>query len=914
MSETQKYNEEYDNDDDEQMEDGEEVEEGQEEDAVDDDPAAIDEDAQGNNQEGDNAVLLEENAAGEKIKASTAKITYADAPLTQESTYADSMHPEYTQDTMEPEYDEEGEEDDEEEGHLHNLDNQVPIAGDVGANDAKDSNPNEEDTSLDEVEPDDDAGEGNVKLEEEAETKPGVTNSKSNQSKPEVASYSTRGRTQEENNFDRLAAVGDLLSLGVSTAAILQSPETKSRESFLSDSLTDEERRTRTRYLPSVDGMHALRKQEIKNDLALARSTLSSSGVTEKLARSTKRKNPDDEVSGIETTDSAVMSGEDAMPSAEDDKGNGVTKTIEIGSTTLNIPSSAFVAPALESGTKKATPREVDVVAAFNPPRPPESIGAKKKHRMLRWERRPSDIESDLSSYRKTVQKTREELKSAEGELERIRVVDNQLRRHFLQHVQLMQAEIEAVSDEVTKSQQECIDTADLPSSRTRTRGAFKGTNAMKDVLYALRAKGKEMESKGLSCTSVPIANSKVHGAGGVTASSFIDWDRTTNIVESSKLAEPWIVPGEKVKTPYGSGIVHSVYAPSFVNVVEPPNSDLFPKSNSTTVSAGTNDAMDVDEIENQSISNKKRIPKTGKYINPTDGTKTLVNMIAPRVAVRLPFGIGFFNLGSVTLVDDPSTYTDDQLAKRWHGITETAAAFGATVNVSAMTTIASPDKNNDSAAEKVMDIDDGTDKDNMNSNATNKLVPFGSGMLPTAVGRGTNLHLASLEEIDKSVNKAFFDGHGVLGMKDNLGVPNEVRKLEDQRQEQLNLQAKVLQLRNLVYRQRRIRIMNERTYMSSQERASRVESLVAEMRMDLKSLKGRLDVEIRELGISEEQAENILKTFYMSQDSQLTGEVSTPSRPRRMMQMNDMIDDQDMAMGTETATDTDAHMTAAEQ
>lgn len=44
------------------------------------------------------------------------------------------------------------------------------------------------------------------------------------------------------------------------------------RESFLSDSLTEEERRTRTRYLPQVTGMHALRKHEIKGDLALART------------------------------------------------------------------------------------------------------------------------------------------------------------------------------------------------------------------------------------------------------------------------------------------------------------------------------------------------------------------------------------------------------------------------------------------------------------------------------------------------------------------------------------------------------------------------------------------------------------------------------------------------------------------
>jgi hypothetical protein len=54
-------------------------------------------------------------------------------------------------------------------------------------------------------------------------------------------------------------------------------------------------------------------------------------------------------------------------------------------------------------------------------------------------------------------------------------------------------------------------------------------------------------------------------------------------------------------------------------------------------------------------------------------------------------------------------------------------------------------------------------------------------------------------------------------------------------------------------------------------------------MRTDLKSLKGRLDDEIRELGISEEQAESILTSFYASLDSQHFGDPSPPKRARRL-------------------------------
>jgi hypothetical protein len=51
--------------------------------------------------------------------------------------------------------------------------------------------------------------------------------------------------------------------------------------------------------------------------------------------------------------------------------------------------------------------------------------------------------------------------------------------------------------------------------------------------------------------------------------------------------------------------------------------------------------------------------------------------------------------------------------------------------------------------------------------------------------------------------------------------------------------------------------MLNERT--SGYKRFARVEALcLGEMRSDLKSLKSRLDDEIRELGISERQAENL--------------------------------------------------------
>ena len=289
-----------------------------------------------------------------------------------------------------------------------------------------------------------------------------VHSSSNNENKQELASYSTRRRVHEENALDRLAAVGDLLSIagpqqrggaGGGLSTLLLSPETRMRETCLSDSLTEEERRTRTRYIPVVEGMHALRKQEIKGDLALARSTLGASGAAEKLAKPSSKRKPMDEDSTAMDVEGAALSGEDAVLSEKDRIPAGTT-TVAIGSTELVLPSPAFVAPAPDSGSKRPTPREVEVVVAFNPPRPPESMGAKKKHRMLRWERRPADIEVDLSNYRKTVQRTREELRNAKKECERILTVDNYLRRHFLQHLKFLNEELLRVGDELAIVQQ----------------------------------------------------------------------------------------------------------------------------------------------------------------------------------------------------------------------------------------------------------------------------------------------------------------------------------------------------------------------------------------------------------------------------------------------------------------------------
>lgn len=112
--------------------------------------------------------------------------------------------------------------------------------------------------------------------------------------------------------------------------------------------------------------------------------------------------------------------------------------------------------------------------------------------------------------------------------------------------------------------------------------------------------------------------------------------------------------------------------------------------------------------------------------------------------------------------------------------------------------------------------------------------------------------------------------------------MTKDIREWEDDEQEYLTLRASVLQLKNVLYRQRRIRILNERTSVSMDDRYQRAEELVSEMRSDLKSLKHRLEEELSELGIAEETMTAIFSQFYKGQDEDDKGDASTPKRLRR--------------------------------
>ena len=622
------------------------------------------------------------------------------------------------------------------------------------------------------------------------------------------AVYSTRGRTADQGPpsdlWDTLARDADLHKEHHPPAAI--------GASFLSESLTEEERRTRTRYLPDVEGFHALRKHEVKSDLALARAIVSSSSSTPTVPSKKKRHRdtPEDHLQSLEA--------DDGSPSEDDRSSSDAAlranaKVIEMGRHAYALPPTAFCAPDNGRPHKGSLPTEVEATTSFNPPRPPESVGPKKKHRMMRWEQHPASIEVDLANYRKTVLKTRQELKNVQAERDRLLAVDNHLRRNFLGHLQALHDEWQQLTQHLNAVQQECVSLADLLTSRTRSRGTGK-THVMRDVLTVLRTRGAEMEEKNVTFDKVNIpAPTAAPGVGGLGPLCFQAWDRHTPI-SATPPAAAWLVPGDVVTTPAGKGTVRFVSAP-------------------------------IQDAEAKEKAHKR----------------------SPRVGVELDGGkMEHFAVTEVQSQENPATYTDARLAQRWKGILETTTAFGPYLDVEGMQEYLPWDETGETDLD-AMDTDpDDRKSDAAEEDETDKrprLLPFGSEMIPTPVGRGAKLHETDLVTLDKQFHKSLYDGVGVLGRRDNDGVPDTVRELEDKKERFIRAKVRSLQLTNALLRQRHITKQNEKTLKSSQERSSRVEALVTEMRSDLGSLKSRLEEEVAALGIDKEEARQILEAHY---------------------------------------------------
>ena len=740
--------------------------------------------------------------------------------------------------------------------------------------------------------------------------------------------YSTRGRDRHTKDEEVRTAPEEPQEKEINSSI--------AASSFLED-LTSHERLTRTRFLPDVDGIHVLRKSEVRSDLGMARAVMSSSGITGQVSSKRSRKYKHN--SGFACDDDQTDGGDDENgngPSDEEmDDDSAHTTKLEYNS---SVASNAFLAPLDNSngddidgkkGQPTRPPHVVEAVTAYNPPRPPESVGPKKKHRMLRWERKPQDVEIDLSNYRKTVQRTREELHNAEHERERIESVGFALQDSYLAQMKALNVEGRELNAELGRIVQKCVQSANLASPKTRIRGRGKECHIMKDVLAILKNLGGDPANI-RAPRDTTDATTKVKfpsGIGGVSAQSFVDWIQSTKFI-SEEIARAWTLPGDRVDTPYGEGTVLHVYGPSGLDVATAHLSDItnkpIPRTSNlkpTTPRKSSADVSNSDSMHGfgtpepvvpttaigEVQADKKNTspeeiscdsPDKSAELKKSVGLKNGVNVApctdviskddsmvddvhTPRISVQLPFGIGFFPVNLISSKEDPAFYSDAMLALRWKKMIGTALPVGPCLDVAAMETIGSESDKRKVTNGDIMDIEEEivnsqsgdcsvTEDPNggsANPAALKRVVPFASGVLPTSIGRGGVIANAEISALESAMKKSVYEGYGILGTKQNQGLPQGFREWEDSKCELSVLRATMLQKRNELNRQRRIRQFNEMALSTTSEKSLRMEVLVHEMRTDLKSLKDRLDDELAELHLGTDLAENLLSSYYQAQE-----------------------------------------------
>ena len=582
---------------------------------------------------------------------------------------------------------------------------------------------------------------------------------------------STSNKKEEQENAEKTsrsaaAVERELLGFREPVSAI-SAPTT----SFL-DSLSEEQRRVRTRHLPDVAGFRRLHKSEIKRDMGLVRKMLKaaasakggkrSTSIDEGTGRDTEAEKMDVDVIASEPEDES-MSDVEAQPVTRAKSGRGHLDNLDLANIMENpdLPSifslpyteSPYIctdvegkaAPSNELPSLFSSPKFVESITAFNPPRPPESVGPKTMHRLSRWERNPQDVEFDLNKYRKTVTRTRNELHKAEDERERIEAVGQHLRTHFMTQLQCMRHEMDLLNESYEGTQTQCVKAADLLTSKTRSRGAGRGSSVMKDVLSVLKSRGDAIitesdESKSASGSSCSL------GVGGISN------DR------NPLLANGWLLPGDKVSSAYGEGVVAHTFGPTVLDVSAPPPSSLQTKS-----------ASEREPPQSQQPPTSEKRTNGGSVILP------------PRICVTLPFGLGYFCPENLKSMETPSMLSDDQLAKRWMNMIETSKSVGSCIDFAAVDNydahhraIVSPaivagDDDGAAGLSETSEPKDGMVMDNFDSNGESnvvngKLLPYGSSLLPSSSCRGGGIESMSIEQLEKNVSEMLDKSSGVLG------------------------------------------------------------------------------------------------------------------------------------------------------
>ena len=733
-----------------------------------------------------------------------------------------------------------------------------------------------------------------------------------------------------------------------------------SMSSFL-DVLTEEQRRTRHRHIPGVDGFRRLYRGEVKSDMARARrcrnanswSTTTGVGVPprKEQRRSSDGDNDDgglDDDDDVEVRDRAEQGGdvdveEDGAVDDDDAAGDGVDRNDDHegiqGDPTTNRArggaGTAFVAPTREARQRalggelaffldgaqypdggSRPPNAVDSITTFHPPRPQESTSTKTRLRLRRWEANPGDVDADLSSYRKTVGRTRAELDVARAERLRIEAVSTLVRGHMATHLESYRVEATAIDEGLGEVIARCVKLADDEVSARGVSTRSSGGKGMRDVLATLMTLGEEVKGSTISGGAAARKSGdapedwRAVGVGGVYAKSSGTQNSEGRGGTTIPLSCGWLLVGDEVivKSTREEGVVVSIDGPkvrtdsfsavkNMTEMESGADSKALDKNDSS--SSGVKEGTDFDAMDLDARPNNNEEQETTAAASPEKHDSTVtVEPVAISVKLTKSGQVHTYAPAEVEFNTEKlpalAQLSHSALAKRWDNMIRTALVNCVDHDVLAMTNyknalLIGGRKHDDTGVIKNDGTSSPTSVGQYDDERT--LLPFGAGLV-AAPGELKNYpSVVPLDVLEETVRHVvygtdsrsvslviFFPFLNCICILVDLGLiyimhsfsiksiptmPSALGVYESRQEEINTLKGKVLQLRNRLSRQNRLRGLNEHSLVAGKSRANKAEELLLEMQMDLKNLKGRLQDELTELGKYLARCEEILVVQY---------------------------------------------------
>ena len=334
-------------------------------------------------------------------------------------------------------------------------------------------------------------------------------------------------------------------------------------------------------------------------------------------------------------------------------------------------------------------------------------------------------------------------------------------------------------------------------------------------------------------------------------------------------LANSWLLPGDKVSTPYGEGTIDAVLP---TGTIKPATAD--------------------------------------------GGTEKL---LPPRCCVQLPYGKAYMAPSEITPLINPLTLSDSSLSSRWNSMLTTALLTSSVVDAEAMSFEESADgigydvplgdaalvvkdragphnqpaapegEDGGSAAMDIVKEEKKVVKQEEEPNPSRKrpkgkarLIRFGDSMIPTPGGRGANLSDIKSSNLGKAMTAAVMDrqikDRGFLCNDETIAVPDGYREWEEERTEIYRMKGEMLQLKKIIKRQELAKSLTEKALTAAEGFREKQQEEMNEIKTDLDELRGKCSEELRELGITEEKAKAVLMAKLMDNSP----EEPAPEKPKK--------------------------------